>query len=168
MHCQEPACKKACDDIGIYAISKNEYGAVIIDYEKCIGCRYCEAACPYGVPQYIEEVKVLFSVPTPYDSIAYENRHPLHRKKAGIVEKCTFCWHRVEKAIEDGKPEMIGVEFEYTPACDLVCPTGARVFGDLDNSDSEVSRRISEKKAGRIREEFGTKPQVDYVFKGGE
>ncbi len=168
MHCEEPACKKVCDEIGVYAITKNEQGVVLIDYDKCIGCRYCETTCPYSVPQFIDEVKGLFDSKTPYDEIPDDKRHPVHRKRAGVVEKCTFCWHRIEKAIEDGKPELIGVEFEYTPACDLVCPVGARVFGDLDDPNSEVSKKISEKNAKPIKEEFGTKPQVYYVFEGGE
>jgi Fe-S-cluster-containing dehydrogenase component len=166
MHCEEPACKKACDYIGAHAISKNEGGVVIIDYEKCIGCKYCITVCPYGVPQFIEEIKTLFEEETPYDKI--ERNHPVHRKKAGVAEKCTFCWHRIEKAVQENRSDEIGVNPEFTPACDLVCPTGARVFGDIDNPDSEVSKKISSKRATQLKKHFGTKPQVYYVIDGGE
>jgi len=166
MHCEEPACKKACDYIEVSAISKNQGGAVIIDYEKCIGCKYCITVCPYGVPQFIEEIKTLFEEQTPYDKI--EKEHPTHKKKAGIVEKCTFCWHRIEKAVQENKTDEIGVNPEYTPACDLVCPTGARFFGDIDTPESEVSKKISSKRATQIKKHFGTKPQVYYVIDGGE
>ncbi len=169
MHCDEPACKKACDYVGAFAISKNEQGVVIIDYEKCMGCRYCVTSCPYGVLQYIEELNTLFSEKTPYDEIPYENRHPVHRKKINTVEKCTFCWHRIEKAVKDGKTSEIGVNPEYTPACDIVCPVGARVFGDLDDPNSEVSKRILSKSAKRIKKHFGTKPKIYYtIVEGGE
>ena len=56
MHCEQPACKAACDAIGAKAISKNEFGVVLVDYDKCNGCGYCAAVCPYGVPQLNKEL----------------------------------------------------------------------------------------------------------------
>lgn len=170
MHCEDPPCKTVCDSIGVKAISKNEFGVVLIDYERCIGCRYCEAVCPYGVPQFNEKVDSLYpdQEATPYEAIPNEQRDPLHRKKAAVVEKCTFCWHKLEKAVTAGKTDRIGKDPEYTPSCDLVCPVNARLFGDLDDTQSNVSRYIGKKKAAQLKKEYGTRPQVYYVLEGGD
>jgi len=170
MHCEDPPCKKACDAIGVNAITKNEYGIVLYNYEKCIGCRYCIAVCPYGAPQYVpeEEGKYYPEGSTPYEEIPFEKRHWTHRKKPNTVEKCTFCWHRLEKAIKEGRGNLIGKDQEYTPACDVVCPVRARKFGDIDDPTSEVSRIIAEKRATQLKKEYGTRPQVYYVLQGGD
>jgi Fe-S-cluster-containing dehydrogenase component len=171
MHCESPPCKVACDEVKAFAISKNELGVVLIDYDKCIGCGYCAAVCPYGVPQLNQaEPATLYpgGQPTPYETLADTERHWTHRKKAKVAEKCTFCWHRLEKAIEDGKLDRIGKDAAYTPACDLVCPVDARFFGDLDDPDSEVARQIGTKRAAQLKREYGTAPQVYYVLEGGE
>jgi Fe-S-cluster-containing dehydrogenase component len=170
MHCEDAPCQLACDAIGVKAISKNELGVVLIDYDKCIGCQYCAAVCPYGVPQYNEKVGALFpdGDKTPHESVPAADRHPTHRKKANVVEKCTFCAHKLEKAVADGKTDRIGKDPDYTPSCDLVCPVNARLFGDLDDPNSEVARYIGEKKAGQLKKEYGTRPQVYYVLEGGD
>ena len=169
MHCEKPACKAACDYVGAKAISKNEFGAVIIDYDKCIGCGYCAAVCPYGVPQYNAELRPLSPGKGPIgsESIAYAARHPTHRKKAKVVEKCTLCTHKLEKAVADGKVDRIGKDQQYTPTCDLVCPTQARLFGDIDDPTSEVAKRIEKTKAVQMLKQFNTSPQVYYVLEEG-
>jgi Fe-S-cluster-containing dehydrogenase component len=169
MHCEKPACKAACDAMGAKAISKNDLGVVLIDYDKCIGCGNCVAACPYGVPQLNKEVRDLNpgKGKTGAEQITMQDRHPTHRKKAKVVEKCTFCWHKLEKAVADGKVDQIGKAQEYTPSCDLVCPVQARMFGDIDDPNSEVSKRIKETKAVQLKTEFGTGPQVYYVLEEG-
>lgn len=170
MHCENPACKAACDAVGIHAISKNEYGVVLIDYDKCTGCKYCVATCPYGVPQFNKALDGLYPGQTasPYESIAGDERHPTHRKKASVVEKCTFCWHKLEKAIQENKTHLIGKAPEFTPSCDLVCPVGARIFGDIDDPASQVHQQLGQKKAAQLKKEFGTRPQVYYVLEGGD
>lgn len=169
MHCEKPACKAACDAMGAKAISKNDFGVVLIDYDKCIGCGNCVAACPYGVPQLNKEVRDLNpgKGKTGAEQITMQDRHPTHRKKAKVVEKCTFCWHKLEKAVTDGKVDQIGKAQEYTPSCDLVCPVQARMFGDIEDPNSEVSKRIKETKAVQLKTEFGTGPQVYYVLEEG-
>lgn len=169
MHCEQPSCKAACDAAGFKAISKNEFGVVLVDYEKCTGCGYCSTTCPYGVPQ-LNGAKVEQLYPGT-EKTAYEkmgNLSPLHRKKANTVEKCTFCWHKLEKAISSGRMNEIGKTSEFTPTCDLVCPTQARVFGDIDDPTSAVSTYIAKKKATQLKKEFGTEPQVYYVLNGGD
>jgi len=170
MHCENPSCKMACDAIGVNAISKNEFGVVLIDYDKCIGCQYCQAVCPYGVPQYNAKIQNLYPGQdmTPPELIAAESRHPTHRKKAKTVEKCTFCWHKLEKAVAKGETNLIGKVPEYTPSCDLVCPVGARVFGDIEDPTSKVAQWVGTGKATQLKKEFGTRPQVFYKLTGGD
>jgi Fe-S-cluster-containing dehydrogenase component len=170
MHCEHPSCKAACDAIGVKAITKNQFGVVLIDYDRCIGCGYCAAVCPYGVPQLNTQIAPLApgKGPVAYEAIPAGDRHPTHRKKARVAEKCTFCWHKLEKAIAEGKQDRIGKDQAYTPTCDLVCPTQARLFGDLDDPDSTVSRAIGAKRATQLKKEFGTRPQVYYVLEGGD
>jgi phenylacetyl-CoA:acceptor oxidoreductase 27-kDa subunit len=169
MHCEQPSCKAACDAVGAKAISKNQFGVVLVDYNKCIGCGYCAAVCPYGVPQLNKEVRPLNPDKGPQgpETIAAANRHPTHRKKAKVVEKCTFCAHKLDQAVADGKVDRIGKDQAYTPTCDLVCPVQARVFGDIDNPDSEVSKRIKATGAVQLKKHFGTGPQVYYVLEKG-
>jgi Fe-S-cluster-containing dehydrogenase component len=169
MHCEQPSCKAACDAIGVHAISKNRFGVVLIDYDKCIGCGYCAAVCPYGVPQLNHGVAELYPGKgvTDYEKIPLADRHPTHRKKPRVAEKCTFCTHKLEKAVADGKLDRIGKDQDYTPACDLVCPTQARMFGDLDDPDSAVSQRIKATGAKQLKTQFGTAPQVYYVLEEG-
>jgi len=160
MHCENPPCVKACPEKAIY---KNEYGIVLINYDKCKGRRYCIAACPYGVIHYIHKDETFYpNYKTPYEDLPFEARHKLHRKRKGIVEKCTLCWHRIEKSLMENK--IPGSDYDSTPACVPVCPAGARYFGDLDDPDSIVSKLIREKKAKKLKEEFGTNPKVYYIF----
>jgi Fe-S-cluster-containing dehydrogenase component len=84
------------------------------------------------------------------------------------VEKCTSCWHKLEPAVKEGKTDLIGKDPRYTPSCDLACPVNARLFGDLDDAQSVVSKYIGEKKAAQLKKEYGTRPQVYYVLQGGD
>lgn len=169
MHCEQPSCKAACDSIGAKAISKNAFGVVLIDYDKCIGCGYCAAVCPYGVPQLNKQVAQLAPGKEKLgaENIDYADRHPTHRKKANVAEKCTFCAHKLEQAVTDGKVDRIGKDQAYTPSCDLVCPVQARMFGDLDDPNSDISKRIKATGAKQLKTKFGTSPQVYYVLEEG-
>jgi phenylacetyl-CoA:acceptor oxidoreductase subunit 1 len=171
MHCENPPCEIVCHEVGAHAISKNEFGVVLIDYDKCIGCEYCSAVCPYGAPQMTEEKPPLYGTGaklTPYELIPAEERHAVHQKRGKTVQKCTFCWHKLEQAVEQDKVDRIGKDPEFTPSCDLVCPVNARVFGDLDDPESAVSQYIGRKKAAQLKKEYGTRPQVYYVNEGGD
>lgn len=171
MHCETAPCKIACDKAGFKAITKNELGVVLIDYDKCTGCGYCAAVCPYGVPQINgAKLSTLYpgEKPTAIEAVPAADRHWTHRKQAGKAEKCTFCWHKLEKAVTDGKTDRIGKDPQYTPACDLVCPVDARAFGDVDDPDSKVAKQIGTRKAAQLKREYGAGPQVYYVLEGGE
>jgi molybdopterin-containing oxidoreductase family iron-sulfur binding subunit len=169
MHCENPPCVKACP---IGARYKREDGIVSTDWEACRGFRYCHAACPYGVNYFnwkdpkqryyldwekVEELKPITggAVP-PYQNPDLQKAYGKEQRRIaggghrkGIIEKCTFCVQRVEKGL--------------TTACAANCPVEAIHFGDLDDPQSVVSKLLREKRAYRLREEFGTSPKVYYV-----
>ena len=137
-HCENPACLKVCPTGATY---KDEVGRVEIDYDKCIGCRMCMAACPYNARVFNWEE------PRRDPDFNYGDKDVPVRPK-GVAEKCTMCKERTD----------LGKE----PMCVVCCPTKARTFGDLDDPESEISKLIREKKAGVLLEEQGTRPQVHY------
>lgn len=157
-HCDEPPCTKVCP---VRATYKNPEGFVAQVYGRCIGCRYCTNACPYTVkyfnwyaPEWPEEYK------------NFLNKDVAVRQK-GVVEKCTFCHHRLIKAREKVKAE--GRELapeDYIPACVQSCPAKAMYFGDLDDPHSVVAELSRSPRAYRIMEELGTEPKVYYLRAG--
>ena len=143
MHCEDPPCVMVCP---VVATFKEPDGIVVVDYDRCIGCRYCMTACPYGARR--------FNWRRPYvppDEIN-PNMHILGNviRQPHVMEKCTWCIQRTR----DG-----GV-----PACVEVCPVGARVFGDLNDPESPVRRVIEEYGAFVLKPEAGTRPRFFYFF----
>jgi molybdopterin-containing oxidoreductase family iron-sulfur binding subunit len=131
-------------------------------YPRCIGCRYCANACPYTVKYFN------WYAPTWAPSErAYLNPDVSTRPK-GVIEKCTFCHHRLQKAREEARVEGRDLrEEDYQPACAEICPTGAIVFGDLDNPTHRVARLKQDARAMRIMEDLGTQPKVFYLRRRG-
>ena len=119
-NCERPICTTVCPVIATY---KREDGIIHIDPHRCIGCRYCMAACPYGV-RYINPIK-------------------------NIAQKCEFCLHLVEKGIQ--------------PSCVGACPNSARVFGNLKDPDSEVSKLLALNPFQVVKPEMNTEPRVFYI-----
>lgn len=142
-HCENAACVKVCP---VGATYKAEDGRVLINYDKCIGCRYCMAACPYNARVFN------WSEPERDLDFNYGDKD-VPVRKVGVVEKCSMCKERTDKGLE--------------PACISVCLTQARTFGNLDDPKSEVSRLIREQNGEQLRADLGTKPQVYYLRKGG-
>ena len=118
MHCENAPCASVCPTHATYT---TDSGVVLVEEEKCIGCKYCMAACPYGV------------------------RVQLH---SGVVEKCRFCWYEGEP----GNPS----------ACVGTCITGARIFGDLDDPESEISKAIARSNAQPLASNL-TESKIYYV-----
>ncbi len=157
MHCEKPPCVKVCP---VGATFRTEDGLVAMDYDICIGCRMCTTACPYGV-RYFNWYAPQF--PAPLDR-ALNPDVPLRPK--GVVEKCTFCVHRLRaaeaQAEEEGR-ELTDAEVVLLPACNQACPASARYFGDLEDPESTVSRLSRSRRAYVLFEELGTEPSVYYL-----
>ena len=158
MHCDEPPCVQVCP---VKATWKREDGLVIQDYDRCIGCKYCMVACPYGV-RYMNMGKF-----DPPESMTHYTNPRVPRRRVGIVEKCTFCVHRLEQAKARAEAEGREVrDGDYRTACQQTCTGGAIKFGDLGDPNSEVYRLSRDKRAFRPLEELGTAPRVYYLKEG--
>lgn len=160
MHCKNPPCKDVCPT---GATVQREDGIVFIDYNKCIGCRYCEIACPYRARKFYKKKEYYYGRGTTYEEFPAELRSPDRRHKTGVISKCTFCIPRVDKA--NGNKLKIGIVSEVTPTCVNSCIANARYFGDLEDSDGEVSRLIRERGGFRLLEELGTEPSIYYLLR---
>ena len=158
-HCSEAACVEACPTGATY---QREDGIVMVDYDKCVGCRACLVSCPYQQRTYYDEKDQKAEYFPGQGKTALELiGEKLYPLQVGTVVKCNFCAERVDEGVKKGlKP---GIDDEATPACVTICPVGARTFGDLDDPESEVSRLIMEKKGKTLRPEFGTEPAVYYI-----
>lgn len=160
MHCDDPPCTKVCP---VRATYKNEEGIVIVDYDRCIGCRMCTVACPYEV-RYFN----WYAPEWPPELAEHLNPDPeVAPRPKGVVEKCTFCFQRLRKAREEA--EANGRTFmatDYIPACVQTCTGHARYFGDLDDPDSLVYKLSHSPRAFRLFEELGTEPKVYYLKQG--
>ncbi len=141
--CAKPPCVKVCP---VEATWQEPDGIVVIDYDWCIGCRYCEAACPYWARRFN------FTAPEIPDdelnpNMAYLSNRP---RQKGVMEKCTFCLQRTR----------VG----RLPACVEVCPTGSRKFGNVLDRDSTVAYILQHKRVYILKEDVGTIPRFFYYF----
>ncbi|GEA16045.1 MAG: hypothetical protein PWR22_1565 [Moorella sp. (in: firmicutes)] len=136
-HCENPPCVRVCPTKATF---KRRDGIVMMDYHRCIGCRYCMAACPYGARSFN------FSDPRPFIK-EINTAYPTREK--GVVEKCNFCVER----IDTGLP----------PACVEACPVGALIFGDLDDPNSEARKILASRYTIQRKPELATHPSVYYL-----
>ena len=153
--CDDPPCIKVCP---VGATYKNPEGVVGQIYTRCIGCRFCTVACPYTA-RYFN-----WHDPKWPASMANYLNPNVYVRPRGIVEKCSFCSHRIQKAKEEAKAE--GRELkdgEVKTACVQNCPAQAMYFGDLDDPNSVVSQLARSRRAFKLQEDLGTHPKVIYL-----
>jgi molybdopterin-containing oxidoreductase family iron-sulfur binding subunit len=142
-HCRKAPCVKACP---VRATWTEPDGIVVVDYNWCIGCRYCMAACPYEGRNFNWGDPVL-----PREELNPETHYLGNRPRMrGVVEKCTFCIQRVR-------------EGRY-PACVEICPVGARKFGNLLDPESEIRYVLANHRVFRLKEDLLTEPKFFYYF----
>jgi molybdopterin-containing oxidoreductase family iron-sulfur binding subunit len=141
--CANPPCVKVCP---VKATWQEKDGIVVIDYNWCIGCRYCEAACPYHARRFNFATPRLANAELNAD-MGYLSNRPRYM---GVMEKCTFCLHRTRAG-------------RY-PACAEACPTGARKFGDMHDPQSEVRKIVEKERVYVLKQDLGTIPRFYYVF----
>lgn len=137
-HCDNPPCTRVCPTKATF---KRDDGIVTMDYHRCIGCRYCMAACPYGARSFN------FKDPRPF---IREVNDAFPTREKGVVEKCNLCSER----LAGGSP----------PACVEACKAQALIFGDLEDPDSDVRKILRSHNSLRRKPELGTEPNVYYIF----
>jgi molybdopterin-containing oxidoreductase family iron-sulfur binding subunit len=140
-HCERPACVRVCPTKATF---KRSDGIVVMDYHRCIGCRFCMAACPFGARSFN------WVDPKPYIK---EPNAEFPARMRGVVEKCTFCSERLDKGL---------------PLACAEVSNGAIVFGDLEDPQSEVRKLLATRYTIRRKPELGTGPNVYYVIGGTE
>jgi Fe-S-cluster-containing dehydrogenase component len=158
MHCDHPPCVTVCP---AKATFQRDDGIVVQYYRRCIGCKYCMVACPYGARSFnykAQEAKAYHRQDEPPDRKSWDP-WPFPVRTQGVVEKCTFCFHRIDQGLKEGK--KIGTE--VVPACVEACPSHARVFGDLDDPQSPLAQLLASRASFRLREELATQPKVIYL-----
>lgn len=153
--CDKPPCTKVCP---VRATYRDEEGIVGQIYRRCIGCRYCTNACPYSVKTFN------WTQPTWAEGTERRQSPDVSLRPAGVVEKCTFCHHRRQKAKEEAR--AAGRELaaaDYQPACVEVCPAGAMTFGDLDEPSGPLAQLVRDRRGERLMDDLGTEPKVIYL-----
>ena len=150
-HCANPSCVRVCPPQATW--KRKSDGIVMMDMHRCIGCRYCIVACPYGSRSFN------FFAPWPRPHTAETGTPPNDKfptRKKGAVEKCNFCAELLAEAQREGKES-------YTPACVAVCPNNSLVFGDVSDPNSAVRKLLDENHTIVRKPALGTGPQIYYI-----
>jgi len=153
LHCQNAPCVEVCP---VKATYHREDGLVMMNYDRCIGCRYCQVACPFDARKFNWKLR---TDDNPY--VPTYGTPEVPRRPRGVVEKCTFCVHRIDAALNGGL--VPGEDPGANPACVDICPVGARTFGNLKDPNSKISKVLADNPTIRLREDLGAEPSVYYI-----
>lgn len=157
-HCSNAPCETVCPTQATF--TDKDTGTVLVDFNRCIGCRMCASACPYGVRQYnwgkqaglvgLDGEKNDYGYPNDYRTGTNKEHlvYTPHRPE-GVMEKCTFC----------AQNTSVG----ENPACCTACPGNARIFGDMNNPESEIRQYLDGKQTFTLGDEYKTEPNVYYI-----
>lgn len=158
-HCEDAPCIKACPTV---ALSRRDDGIVLVDDDACIGSRACMNACPYGALHLFTGL-LGESLPSGERTRrTVPDRGAAKRYQRGTVQKCTFCVHRVDHGLEHDL--VPGLDPGATPACVVTCPAECRIFGDVDDPESNVSKYLEERGPAQVlRPDARTGAHVFYV-----
>lgn len=143
MHCKDAPCVKACPT---GASIKEANGIVRVLADKCIGCKQCMTACPYEARWFTEQTPQGYY---PAKGTTAKEKVDLAKFKARKVTKCDFCMDKVKAGDQ--------------PICVQTCPATARIFGDLDDPNSEVSKLVWQRETRQLKPEAKTYPSVYYI-----
>lgn len=155
--CDEAPCEPVCP---VYATYKNPEGLNVQVYNRCVGTRYCANNCPYSVRFFN------WFDPAWPEPLQLQHNPDVSIRMSGVMEKCTFCIQRIQRAEATAKEEKRTMQDgDVQPACVQSCPAEAMVFGDLNDPESKVARLAESGRATRLLEELGTKPKVFYLQK---
>jgi Fe-S-cluster-containing dehydrogenase component len=156
-HCNNAPCEPVCP---VYAPYHNPEGLNTQVYNRCIGTRLCAVNCPY-------HIRFFNFWPTNWpESLKNQLNPDVTVRSRGIMEKCTFCVQRLNRAVrEAGQEDRTVRDGEVQPACVQACPTSALIFGNLKDPDSQVSRLQDDPRSFKLMEELGTEPAVTYLKK---
>jgi phenylacetyl-CoA:acceptor oxidoreductase subunit 1 len=157
MHCANPPCMHVCPTT---ATKQRDDGLVTIDYDICIGCSNCIMACPYDARSIEREPRYAYGEPMQSETARFDP------ERLSVATKCTFCKERIDLAAVTGQTP--GVDPDVTPACVNSCISGAMVFGDVNDPNSNISTLLDETRHFRMHEELGTDPSVYYIWDGGQ
>ena len=152
-HCEDPPCMHVCPST---ATRKRADGIVTVDYDLCIGCAYCDVACPYQARFKISSPRFAYGETAMQNEVARDDP-----RRIGVSQKCTFCSDRIDSGLANGL--VPGLDSDATPACVNACIADALQFGDLNDPESNVSRLLREQSHFRMHDELGTEPGFYYL-----
>ena len=153
-HCDDPPCMHVCPST---ATRRRADGIVTIDYDICIGCAYCDVACPYQARFKVDAPRFAYGAPALQNETEREDP-----RRIGVAQKCTFCSDRIDFGLANDLTP--GLHPQATPACVNACIADALHFGDIDDPNSNVSRLLREQRHFRMHEELNTQPGFYYLY----